>query len=159
MEGNRRILFLCTGNSCRSQIAEALLRHLGADRFEALSAGSDPAGFVHGLALDAIKYMNLSVAGLESKSWNQFADVPVDVVITLCDNAAARQCPVWSGSPITVHWPLPDPAYHPAKPKERFEFTLAVANRLREKIGAMVRLDWSADRHELTSRLEHLGEI
>ncbi len=155
----RRVLFLCTGNSCRSQMAEAILRAVGGDRFEALSAGSHPAGFVHALAIDALRRMGISIGKPESKSWDRFADSPVDVVITLCDSAAAETCPVWPGDPIRAHWSLPDPAQHVGPEDECREYALRVAKRLRIKVRELVRLDWSADRTELERQLRRLGEI
>jgi len=135
-----RVLFLCTGNACRSQMAEAMLRHLAGGRFEALSAGSNPAGFVHPLALEALERLGIGAEGLRSKSWHEFADREVDVVITLCDNAASTPCPIWPGSPIQVHWPLPDPSFHAGTPQERLEFAVSVAEQLRRKLLAMIAL-------------------
>ena len=153
------VLFLCTGNSCRSQMAEAMLRQLGGDRFEALSAGSHPAGFIHPLAIDAMSRLNIPLASQTSKSWNEFFDTRLDVVVTLCDAAASEACPVWPGSPMTAHWSLPDPAFHPGTDDERLEFTLLIAERLRAKIAGLAALDWSSDRAELKQRLGFLGEI
>jgi arsenate reductase len=153
------VLFLCTGNSCRSQMAEAMLRQLGGDRFEALSAGSHPAGFIHPLAIDAMSRLNIPLASQTSKSWNEFFDTRLDVVVTLCDAAASEACPVWPGSPMTAHWSLPDPAFHPGTDDERLEFTLLIAERLRTKIAGLVGLDWAGDRAELKQRLGFLGEI
>lgn len=153
------VLFLCTGNSCRSQMAEAMLRVDGGDRFEVYSAGSHPAGFVHGLAVDVMTAMDLPQDGLTSKSWDEFKYTPIDVTITLCDSAAAEQCPVWQGSPITAHWPLPDPAYHPGSEEERFDFAMTVGKRLRDKIQALVNLDFGADRKALQQQLDRIGEF
>lgn len=153
------VLFLCTGNSCRSQIAEALLRHLGGNRFTAHSAGSHPAGFVHPLATAAMQQMKVPFDRHTSKSWNEFAQTPVDVVITLCDAAAVETCPVWPGDPITAQWSLPDPAYHDGTDEERLTFAVLVAERLAAKIQAMVALDFTDKRTELKQRLAFLGEI
>jgi arsenate reductase len=109
----RNVLFLCTGNSARSILAEALLNHHGALRFQGFSAGSFPKGAVHPLALEALRAHRLPVDGLRSKSWNDFAatDAPkMDFIFTVCDNAANEVCPVWPGAPVTAHWSIKDPA-------------------------------------------------
>jgi len=154
-----KILFLCTGNSCRSQMAEAILRHLGDDRFESLSAGSTPAGFIHPLAIKAMQQLNIPMNDQESKSWDVFADTPLDVVITLCDQAAQETCPVWNGSPITANWFLPDPSFHPGSEEDRIEFAVRIAKRLTDKIRGMMELDFSAGRDQIQPRISFLGEI
>jgi arsenate reductase len=105
----KRILFLCTGNSCRSQMAQVIMNRLGKGRFEAFSAGSKPAGYVHPLAIKTLEDAHLPTEGLRSKSWEEFEGQAFDFVITVCDRAK-ESCPVWPGRPITAHWGFEDPA-------------------------------------------------
>ncbi len=155
------VLFLCTGNSARSIIAECVLERLGRPRFRAFSAGSFPKGEVHPFALELLARQQYPTDHLRSKSWNEFArgGAPrLHFVFTVCDNAANEQCPVWPGQPMTAHWGLPDPAAATGNEAER---RLAFAETLRmlnHRIGAFVNLPiQSLDRLSLQKRLDELG--
>lgn len=129
------VLVLCTGNSARSILSEVLINELGGRELRAYSAGSHPAGRVNPGAIDKLRREGHAVGGLESKSWDRFSgdDAPrIDIVITVCDNAAGESCPVWNGAPVTVHWGIPDPAVDG-------DFDRAY-DRLRRRIEAMLAL-------------------
>lgn len=106
----QRVLVLCTGNSCRSVMAEALFNHLGNGRIEAVSAGSFPAGYVHPKSIETLKRHGIDPGQPRSKSWDEFADRPFDLVVTVCDQAAGETCPFFPGKPEKLHWGTPDPA-------------------------------------------------
>lgn len=157
------VLFLCTGNSARSIIGEAILNRLGAGRFQAFSAGSHPKGEVHPLALDLLQSLDYPVAGLRSKSWDELALLgapELDFVFTVCDDAAAEACPVWPGHPMTAHWGIPDPARAEGTEAER-RLAFAEAHRsLSNRISAFINLPVaSLDRMSLKDKLIAIGQI
>jgi arsenate reductase len=155
------VLFLCTGNSARSILAEALLRDMGEGRFRAFSAGSHPAGEVHPLALDYLRKRGIDAGGLSSKSWQAFAraDMPkMDFVITVCDNAAGEVCPIWPGQPMTAHWGLPDPAEAAGTEAEVALAFAETYRMLRQRISAFAALPIvSLDQLALKRRMDEIG--
>jgi len=157
------VLFLCTGNSARSIMAEAILNRAGRGNFRAFSAGSQPKGQVHPYTLDLLRKLHFDVSGLRSKSWNEFAgpDAPkLDFVFTVCDNAANETCPVWPGQPMTAHWGVPDPA---AAAGNEAEVRPAFADALRmltNRINIFVSLPLrSLDELSLQNRLRAIGRM
>jgi len=135
------VLFLCTGNSARSILAESLINHWGEGRFRGFSAGSHPRGAVHPLAIELLRQMNLPTEGLRSKSWDEFAAAGtprIDLVVTVCDNAAAEVCPVWPGHPATAHWGIPDPAAVEGTPEQRMAAFRDALGTLERRIRAFV---------------------
>lgn len=130
----QRVLFLCTGNSCRSQMAEGLLRHLSEDRFEALSAGANPAGDVHPLAVRAMQELGIDISGQASKHINEFLPPegePPDLIISVC-SSAEKECPVFPHAVERLHWPFDDPAYAAGTDEEK----LVEFRRVRDEIGS-----------------------
>jgi arsenate reductase len=121
-------------------MAEALLRHYGGQRFSAFSAGAQPAGFVHPLAIETLGSMNISTEGQYSKSWNDFVDKQIDIILTVCDSAAAQPCPIWPGDPTTAHWGVYDPSFHPGSDQDRFAKALEIANILKGRIEKLINL-------------------
>jgi arsenate reductase len=161
--GIYNVLFLCTGNSARSIMAEALLEHWGKGRFRGYSAGSSPKGSVHPLALDLLENAHLTTSGLRSKSWDEFAKpgAPVmDFVFTVCDQAADEVCPVWPGNPVTAHWGVPDPAAVEGPSAEKIRaFRYAYqALETRIKLFTSLRLE-ALDRLALEQKVGQLGRL
>jgi len=158
----RNVLFLCTGNSARSILAEAILEREGMGRFRAFSAGSQPKGEVHPRALALLEKLNHDVSDLRSKSWEEFAgpDAPkLDFVFTVCDRAAAETCPVWPGQPISAHWGLPDPAAVEGSEAEIGLAFLDTYRMMRNRISIFVNLPLSQlDRLSLQKRLDEIGQ-
>jgi len=155
------VLFLCTGNSARSIMAECILNRLGAGKFRAHSAGSHPTGQVNPLALNLLRKTNYDVSALRSKSWDEFAVAgapKLDFAFTVCDDAANEVCPIWPGQPMTAHWGLPDPAKAEGSEAER---TLAFADAMRmltQRIGIFVSLPFDKlTKLSLQKQLDEIG--
>ena len=129
----KRVLILCTGNSCRSQMAEALWRHLGGDRWEAFSAGSKPAGYIHPLAIKAMTNIGVDISGLASKHVDEFAEADFDVVVTVCDGAK-EACPTLPGAKSVLHWPFENPAQATGTDAEKLAVSLRVRDEIRGHI-------------------------
>ena len=163
MTDQKNVLFLCTGNSARSIIAEALLDREGMGRFRAFSAGSRPKGEVHPFTLQLLQRLNHDVSGLRSKSWDEFAgaDAPrMDFVFTVCDQAAAEECPFWPGQPISAHWGLPDPASAKGNDAERHLAFAETYRMLRNRISIFMNLPMATlDRMSLQDRVEEIGKL
>ncbi len=156
----KRVLVLCTGNSCRSVMAEGLLHHHGKDRLLAFSAGSFPTGTVHPMSLATLKRHGISDQGYRSKSWDEFTDQPIDILITVCDNAAGEVCPLFPGSPIKAHWGVPDPAHFKGTQAEiEAEFD-RVFSILEKRVKAFLRLPLEKmDKEELRQKLNEIGGL
>lgn len=157
-----RVLFLCTGNTARSILGEALMNTLGQQRFKGYSAGSRPKGDVHPLALEALRTLRIPTHGLRSKSWQEFVQpgAPImDFVFTVCDRAAAEPCPIWPGHPATAHWSIADPAMADGTPQQRqraFTDTLHVLeNRIRLLLALRIE---GLDRLRLNHELDAIGK-
>jgi protein-tyrosine-phosphatase len=156
------VLFLCTGNSARSIMAEAILNREGREHFRAFSAGSQPKGHVHPYTLDLLRKMKFDLSGISSKSWQEFSGpgaTPLDFVLTVCDSAAGESCPIWPGQPMTAHWGVPDPA---AATGNEAEVRLAFADAFRmlsNRISIFVSLPLrSLDKLSLQRQLDSIGK-
>jgi protein-tyrosine-phosphatase len=161
--GPFNVLFLCTGNSARSIIAEAILNKLGQGNFRAYSAGSQPKGEINPRTLDLLSRLGHDTSGLRSKSWNEFSKPgapPFDVIITVCDNAAGEACPVWPGKPVTAHWGIADPATARGSPAEIASAFQATYDLLVGRIGKLVSLPIATlDQAAVKSRLREIGRM
>jgi len=155
------VLFLCTGNSARSILAEALIAQWGRGRFKGFSAGSHPKDAVHPIALELLKHMQLPTEGLRSKSWDEFAaphGPPLDFVFTVCDNAAGEVCPYWPGQPMTAHWGLPDPAAAEGSNTDKWVAFRDTFKALESRIKIFTSLPLaSLDRIKLQEHLDAIG--
>lgn len=157
------VLFLCTGNSARSILAEVLLNHWGKGRFRAYSAGSFPKGQVHPLAIETLTRLKLPTEGLRSKSWSEFAEPgapQMDYILTVCDQAAGEVCPIWPGHPITAHWGLADPAAAEGSHDERLAAFREAARliQLRIQFFLTFRLK-ELRRNEVKAKLDEAGKL
>ena len=156
------VLFLCTGNSARSILAEAILNRVGQGRFRAFSAGSQPKGEVHPYALDLLKSLNHDTGFARSKNWEEFAapGAPeMHFVFTVCDNAAAEACPVWPGQPMTAHWGVPDPAAAEGTEAEKWLAFADAYRMLNNRISIFTSLPMNTlDRLALQKRLDAIGK-
>lgn len=157
------VLFVCTGNSARSIMAEGILNKLGAGRFKAWSAGSQPKGEVHPLAVEVLERLGMSQSDFRSKSWNEFvqAGAPqLNFVFTVCDNAAGEVCPVWPGQPVTAHWGVYDPAAVDGGPERQKQAFNDVAQVLKRRIELMLALpEQSLAGLSIQSQLNAIGKI
>jgi arsenate reductase (thioredoxin) len=155
------VLFLCTGNSARSILAEAILNRVGAGRFKAFSAGSHPKGEVHPYALQLLKNLNHDTSSARSKDWSEFAVAgapEMNFVFTVCDDAAAEACPVWPGQPMTAHWGLPDPAAVEGTEAEKHLAFADAYRMLNNRISIFTSLPISSlDKLALQKRLDEIG--
>ncbi len=155
------VLFLCTHNSARSVIAECIMNRIGAGKFKAYSAGSQPRGRIHPLALNLLKKLNYDTSGLRSKSWDEFTSPKapeLDFVFTVCDNAANEVCPVWPGQPMTAHWGVPDPSLAIGNEAERALAFADTHRMLNQRISIFISLPLrSLDQLSLQKRLDAIG--
>jgi arsenate reductase len=155
------VLFLCTGNSARSVMAESILNKIGQDKFRAYSAGSQPKGRVHPQTLRLLASLGYDVSRLRSKSWEEFAKPgapPIDFIFTVCDNAAGEACPIWPGKPATAHWGIADPAEATGTEAEIASAFAEAHRMLAQRIGALVALPLSSmDAMSLQHKLREIG--
>jgi arsenate reductase (thioredoxin) len=155
------VLFICTGNTARSILAEGVMNHLGRGRFKAYSAGSQPKGVVNPFALSTLAAWRIPTDGFRSKSWDEFAKPgapQMDFVFTVCDNAAGEVCPFWPGQPMTAHWGVPDPAAVDGSDEEKAQAFLDAAVTLKRRIELMLALPLpSLDAQRIAQEIRHIG--
>ena len=155
------VLFLCTGNSARSILAEALINHWGKGRFVGYSAGSRPSGRVNPISLELLQHMQLPTEGLRSKSWDEFAadGAPeLDFVFTVCDNAAGEQCPFWPGQPMTAHWGVADPAAFQGTDEQKTKVFWDTASIIKRRIELMLSLPLATlDKVSIQREIKDIG--
>ena len=156
------MLFICTGNSARSIMAEAMLNHLGRGRFRAFSAGTHPRGAVHPMTLEVLTEGNYEVGGLRSKSWIEFTApdaAPMDFIFTVCNQAAGESCPAWTGQPITAHWDFADPAAAVGDHEKRHRAFVNAQHQIATRIRLFLSLPLDKlDRLSLQTQLRELGQ-
>ncbi len=152
-----KILYICTHNRCRSILSEAITNHMSEDKFQAFSAGSQPAGEVHPLSIQYLKEKGISVEHLQSQSWDDFEELNPDIVITVCDSAAAETCPVWLGDTIKLHWSLPDPSKLTGTDEELRDAFFEVMDTIEQRVQRLLQLNLEslpqAQRQEALNRL------
>lgn len=157
------VLFLCTGNSARSILAEAILNSMGQGRFRAFSAGSHPAGKVNPYAIEMLRQQNLDTTGLRSKNWDEFAAAAapqMDFVFTVCDNAAGEVCPIWPGKPVTAHWGIADPAAVTGGDAEKRKAFTAAFQLLQRRISLFTSLPLAKlDALALKREVDRIGRL
>lgn len=155
------VLFLCTGNSARSIIAETLLNHAGKGQFKGFSAGSHPGGSVNPLVMEFLEAQKMDVSSARSKPWDEFAapeSPKMDLVITVCDQAAAEACPIWPGHPICAHWGMPDPAAYMHDPEQARKVIKEVFHAMRDRIHQLIGLPVAKlDRASLQAQVRAIG--
>jgi len=163
LENPLNILILCTGNSCRSIMAECILQRQGEGRLQVYSAGSKPQGKVAAHSLTLLNELGYDTSGLRSKSWDEFSQPgspSIDIVITVCSNAAGETCPIWPGHPLTVHWPFPDPFHFEGTEEEKLAYYRTVYDMLEQRFIDMVNLPLETlDTATLKSQLNRLGAV
>ena len=156
----KNILFLCTGNSCRSIMAEGLMRHYGADKFNVFSAGSNPIGKINQDALTTLEDKSIRVGGFYSKSWNEIDEHNIDIVITVCDNAAGESCPAFLGKSIKAHWGVCDPSEFEGSKEDRMREFKRICEIIEGRINNLLKLDIDDySDSELQSKLQDIAKI